>query len=196
MSKKMRTTVVAVVACGIAALMLLPLSTAQEKAKGQSTKRDGGTAMSSGPSKTATPAPQNAKPAAGKAAIAKSATSDTANDEAPAKSIKVDKTSKSSKTAAESPKASGNTLRLPKHFSGIVDQAQREAIYAIQLEYRSKIAEIEEELARVRQDELSALEELLTDSQRKLLVKKRSQAQDSAKAKMADAESESADRAQ
>jgi hypothetical protein len=194
MSKKMSANVVAVVVCGVAALMLLPLTTAQEKTNGQTKKS--ATADSSAPSKTVAKSTQSAKPAATKVVSDKSVEKLSSNDEAPAKSINVDKTSKSSKTAAESPKASGNTLRLPKHFSGIVDQAQREAIYVIQLEYRSKIAELEEELARVRQDELSALEELLTDSQRKLLVKKRAQAQESAKAKMAEAESESADRAQ
>jgi hypothetical protein len=194
MSKKMSANVVAVVVCGVAALMLLPLTTAQEKTNGQTKK--GATAVSSAPSKTVSKSTQSAKPAANKVVSDKSVEKLSSNDEAPAISIKADKTPKSSKKAAESPKASGNTLRLPRHFSGIVDQEQRDAIYAIQLEYRTKIAELEEELARVRQDELSALEELLTDSQRKLLAKKRSQAQDSAKAKMAEAESEAADRAQ
>jgi hypothetical protein len=79
-------------------------------------------------------------------------------------------------------KAAGNTLRLPRYYAGIVDQEQKEAIYAVQLEYRSKIAELEEELSRVRRDEQAALEKLLTDSQKKLLAKKRSTTQDSAKA--------------
>ncbi len=66
-------------------------------------------------------------------------------------------------------------MRLPRYFSGIVDEDQREQCLAIQLEYRQKVAELEEELSRVRQDEMTALEKVLTDSQRKLLEKKRSE---------------------
>ena len=73
------------------------------------------------------------------------------------------------------------SLRLPRHFSGLVDAKQREAILTIQLEYRQRITEVEQELERLRQDELLAIEKLLTDAQRKLLEKKR----DSAKNRLA-----------
>ena len=86
--------------------------------------------------------------------------------------------------SSPSNKASGNVLRLPRYFSGIVDQEQREQIQAIQLEFRTKIEELEKELARVRQDEMQSLEKVLTESQRKLLEKKRAQG----KSKPGDAE--------
>lgn len=69
-----------------------------------------------------------------------------------------------------------NNLRLPRYYSGLVDQAQRAQILEIQLQYRTRISELEEELSRLRADESQALEKVLTESQRKLLDRKRTQA--------------------
>lgn len=68
-------------------------------------------------------------------------------------------------------------LRLPRYFAGLINQDQRIQIQDIQLEYHSKIAELEEELKSLKRSEMDALEQILTPSQRKLLEKKRLQAQ-------------------
>jgi hypothetical protein len=69
-----------------------------------------------------------------------------------------------------------NNLRLPRFFAKLVDEQQRESILAIQLEYQSRLNELERELERVRQDEVAAIEKVLTDSQRKLLSQRRAEA--------------------
>ncbi len=68
------------------------------------------------------------------------------------------------------------TVRLPKFFSQLVNQQQREEIGRIQTDYRAKIQSLEAELEDMRKAELQVMEQVLTQDQRKLLAKKRSQA--------------------
>jgi ABC-type Na+ efflux pump permease subunit len=72
-------------------------------------------------------------------------------------------------------RAASNGLRLPKHFSQLVDQRQRQSIQQIQAEYREKISQLQEALAQAKRDELQAIEQLLTPTQRRLLQQRREQ---------------------
>lgn len=65
--------------------------------------------------------------------------------------------------------------KLPKFFSQIVNQQQREDIDRVQADYRIKIKRLEAELDVLRKAELQDMEQLLTEEQRKLLMKLRSQ---------------------
>jgi hypothetical protein len=69
------------------------------------------------------------------------------------------------------------TVRLPKFFSQLVNQQQREEIGRIQADYLAKIRSLEAELDDMRKAELQDMEQVLTKDQRKLLEKKRSQAE-------------------
>jgi len=66
-----------------------------------------------------------------------------------------------------------SAARLPRFFGGIVDQQQRLQIQEIQLQFRDRITELDAKLKALRQEELQAMEQVLTASQRKLLEKKR-----------------------
>ncbi len=56
--------------------------------------------------------------------------------------------------------------RLPPYFASLVDSQQREAIYQIQASMADKIAELERQLAELRQVELREMEGVLSDDQR------------------------------
>ncbi len=75
--------------------------------------------------------------------------------------------------------------RLPRFFASIVDQEQRDEIYQIQATYREKLAALEQELAELKEAEMSAMEGVLTTAQRKKLDEIRASAEKSAKAKSA-----------
>lgn len=168
MCKNVRSIAIVGTTCGLFAMLFLSQSFGQEKAAGQSKKA----AQASAASKKADSGGQEQADAVKTVVDSKASTVETEGAQ--------EKKPKSSKRQVESSKAAGISMRLPRFFSGIVDQQQREAIYAVQLEYRARIAELEEELARVKQDELAKMESLLTDSQRKLLAKKRTQSRDTA----------------
>ncbi len=161
MFSKLRKATLATLVCGLAFGAGLPSSTAQDQ-------RDM-SAMSPTKSSTSSKAPGS------KSTQAKSKPQQESVQVKNAEAIKSNPNPSTAKSASQA-KGSTGTLRLPRYFSGIIDQEQREQIHTIQLEYRTKIDELEKELARVRQDELQALEKVLTDSQRKLLDKKRTQA--------------------
>jgi hypothetical protein len=177
MSKSL-VTVFAGVLCLLANWANTPSTIAGGKANAQESKSKSTGPLVADPAKTGATA-ESAKEKGGS-----SAAGAADNVVEPAKMDKQSSKKRSTTNASgkSASKAAGNTLRLPRYYAGIVDQEQKEAIYAVQLEYRSKIAELEEELSRVRRDEQAALEKLLTDSQKKLLAKKRSTTQDSAKA--------------
>ena len=81
---------------------------------------------------------------------------------------------KSSKTVTAKQEMGGG--RLPRYFSSLVDDEQREEIYQIQAKYRKQIQELEKELAELEQDQLGAIEKVLTTAQRKELASLRSAA--------------------
>lgn len=198
MSKKSRTNWVAWMAWSMAALTWLPWTTAQERTKEE---KSGGEKASEQMVSGTTTNPSDASPATRKSSPTSSKRAPTnapekSNVEDSPKSSRASKSSSTSKAESKPAKSTGNTLRLPRYFAGLVDQRQREAIYARQLEFRSRIAELEEELARVRQDELMALEELLTDSQRKLLSQKRAEATATTKANLSESGSTDSDQNQ
>jgi hypothetical protein len=66
-------------------------------------------------------------------------------------------------------------IRLPRYFSGLVDQQQRMLIQEIQVRYRSRIAELAKEMELLRGQQMREMEQVLTDAQLKLLNKKREQ---------------------
>lgn len=161
MARKFRNVTMAILVCCLTAGILLPGSTAQDSNRSKTGARTAQTKSS--------PVQEDSTSAKSKSVAGQAS-------EAKANSSKKSETARLAGAAAESTRSSSsNNLRLPRYFSGIVDQQQRDQIHAIQLEYRTKIAELEEELNRTRQDELQALERVLTDSQRKLLEKKRAQ---------------------
>ncbi|MFO0942782.1 MAG: hypothetical protein U0930_18745 [Pirellulales bacterium] len=157
----LRKAVLATVVCGITVCPWLSTTSAQDRSAMSGT-------VSTGTVSTGT------KPSGAKSTPTKSKSPQEA---AQAKATEVAKSGagSSSTRTNSSNKSSTATLRLPRYFSGIIDQEQREQIQSIQLEYRTKIDELEKELARVRQDEMQSLEKVLTESQRKLLEKKRNQ---------------------
>jgi hypothetical protein len=77
-----------------------------------------------------------------------------------------------SKAAVKLPKRPAY-LRLPRYFAGLVDEQQRSQIQEIQLQFRSRITKLEQELGELKQEEQQAIEQVLTPAQRKLLDKKR-----------------------
>lgn len=66
-------------------------------------------------------------------------------------------------------------FRLPRYFAGLVDTEQRSQIRDIQLQFRSRMAQLEGELEMLRRQEQLEMEQVLTASQRKLLDMKRQQ---------------------
>ncbi|MBX3422834.1 MAG: hypothetical protein KF752_14870 [Pirellulaceae bacterium] len=66
--------------------------------------------------------------------------------------------------------------RLPRYFAGLVDPEQRDRIRELQADFRQRIEELTQQLDRLKQEELAACEEVLTDAQRKLLQRKRAEA--------------------
>jgi hypothetical protein len=67
------------------------------------------------------------------------------------------------------------TMRLPRYFAGIVDQQQRMLIQEIQLSFRDRIELLEQELEQLRLEQMTEIEGVLTEAQRKLLDQKRDQ---------------------
>jgi hypothetical protein len=57
--------------------------------------------------------------------------------------------------------------RLPAYYGEAVDEAQREAIYAVQREYAERIAKLKAELVAVMQQRDAKIEALLTPDQQK-----------------------------
>ena len=82
-------------------------------------------------------------------------------------------------------------VRLPRYFAGLVNTEQRSQIRHIQLEFRSRIAQLEDELEKLRREELMEMELVLTASQRKLLEKKRQPSRSSSGATGGAAQSQS-----
>jgi TolA-binding protein len=66
---------------------------------------------------------------------------------------------------------------LPRFFAGLVDDEQREQIYAIQASYQDQIEALEKELATLKEAELSEMEKVLTAAQRKELETLRSESE-------------------
>lgn len=111
----------------------------------------------------------------------------------PAKSSSASKTTTSKKsesktTAAKSSSTQGKsnakskepelTGRLPRYFASIVDDDQRQEVYAVQATYREQIEALEQELKKLKIAELSAMEKVLTSTQRKKLAEMRSSVDD------------------
>jgi hypothetical protein len=80
-----------------------------------------------------------------------------------------------SRLQADQPEYRMPLIRLPRYFSGIVDQQQRIVIQEIQRRYRNQIEALETELELLRGQQLREMETVLTDSQLKLLNQKREQ---------------------
>lgn len=100
-----------------------------------------------------------------------------------AKVTKTDETtSEGSRPTATGKRFSG---RLPRYFASLVDQEQRDEIYQIRATYREQLAALEQELADLKEAEMSAMEKVLTTTQRKKLDEMRASAEKSAKAKSA-----------
>lgn len=97
------------------------------------------------------------------------------------------KSTRSTKSTASKTKATTEkeelTGRLPRYFSSLVDENQREEIYEIQASYRDAIQELEEKLAALKKDEMAAMEKVLTTTQRKTLASLRSGKQVSSSSK-------------
>lgn len=178
MSKVSRNLVIALAVCSATVFLNLPSLGAQDGAKKASLTAMK-TAATSGVQAKATKAEgTRSMPAASEeASQATSKSTKTADGTSTVSANKnvVDKNVAAKDSDAEKSKTPSSKLRLPRYFSGIVDEDQRQQCLTIQLEYRQKVTELEEELSRVRQDEMTALEKVLTDSQRKLLEKKRSE---------------------
>ena len=81
---------------------------------------------------------------------------------------------KSGKASTTKQETSGG--RLPRYFSSLVDDEQREEIYQIQAKYREQIAELEQQLAELEMEQLEAMEKVLTTTQRKELASMRAAA--------------------
>lgn len=79
-------------------------------------------------------------------------------------------------------------IRLPRYFSGIVDQRQRMAIQEIQVRYRIRLEDLEKELAELREQQMREMEQVLTQAQLKLLNQKREQARSARRAMQSDSE--------
>ena len=78
--------------------------------------------------------------------------------------------SKSSKKAAEKT-VTEKFRRLPQYFGQLkLDAEQKEAVYKIREEIGPKIAELEAEIAKLKEDEMEQCEEVLTATQKKTLT--------------------------
>ena len=195
MSKFSRNLVIAFAVCSATAVLYLPSLLAQDATKkASSTSVNSGTA-SLVPAKVtkAAEGTRSMPPTSAAASGTSTKTKKTADStlSVPATKNTATKNAIANDSGTEKSKPASSKLRLPRYFTGIVDEDQREQCLAIQLEYRQKVAELEEELSRVRQDEMTALEKVLTDSQRKLLEKKRSEGKPKASTELKTTESES-----
>ena len=104
---------------------------------------------------------------------------------------------KSTKTTASKAKTADQeelTGRLPRYFSSLVDEEQRDEIYEIQTSYRDKIEELEQQLADLRSKEMAAIEKVLTTTQRKELADLRAGEKPAAKASSKTASSKTSEK--
>lgn len=70
---------------------------------------------------------------------------------------------------AETPKAKTRAQargRLPAHYGAVVDESQREKIYAIQKAYQPQIEELQMQLAALREKQTGEIEAVLTAEQK------------------------------
>jgi hypothetical protein len=79
------------------------------------------------------------------------------------------KTKAPAKSEGETAKKSESGGRLPRFFASLVDDEQRESIYAVQEKYRSKIDSLREQLREIESEQLKEIESVLTAAQRKEL---------------------------
>ena len=70
-------------------------------------------------------------------------------------------------SAKSSSESSGG--RLPRFFASLVDDAQREKIYATQEKYRDKIAALRKQIEELEAEQLAECESVLTSAQKKEL---------------------------
>jgi uncharacterized protein HemX len=66
--------------------------------------------------------------------------------------------------------------RLPAYYGQVVNQQQREQIYAIQAKYNARIAELQKQLADLRAQRDAEIEKVLTPEQLKRIQQLRAQA--------------------
>ena len=66
--------------------------------------------------------------------------------------------------------------RLPAYYAGVVDEKQRERIYAIQKQYAGQIESLQKQIASTRMKRDQAIERVLTKSQLSEIRKKRAAA--------------------
>ncbi len=110
----------------------------------------------------------------------------TSSKSTSAKSKSAGTRSKKSATASNAPAG-----RLPRYFASLVDEEQRAEIYEIRVTFREKLEALEKELAELRESEMSAMEKVLTTTQRKKLAEMRASAEKPTKAKAASSRSTS-----
>lgn len=95
----------------------------------------------------------------------------TASRDMSAETKSAETKSRKSATARQGPSG-----RLPRYFASLVDEEQRAEIYEIQDSFREKLAALQKELAELKESEMSAIEEVLTATQRKKLAEMRASA--------------------
>lgn len=66
--------------------------------------------------------------------------------------------------------------RLPNYYTNVVDDKQREAIYAIQLQYFDQIAELKLQIAKLEKERNEKIEAVLTEQQKADIAKIAAQA--------------------
>ena len=83
-------------------------------------------------------------------------------------------TRSSSKTTSQKSQANETekelTGRLPRYFASLVDDEQRQEIYAIRNDFRDEIEALEKKLAALKVKEMQAVEKVLTTTQRRKLA--------------------------
>ncbi len=67
--------------------------------------------------------------------------------------------------------------RLPRYFGSVVDEKQRESIYAIQQMYYEQIDELEERLAELREEQQQKIDAVLSNEQHQQIADLRIRAQ-------------------
>jgi hypothetical protein len=77
------------------------------------------------------------------------------------------------KTAAAANKPKG---RLPAYFKDIVDEKQRDKIYAVQADYNAKIDALEEQIKTLTDQRDAAIENVLSPEQKEKLKKAKEEA--------------------
>lgn len=90
--------------------------------------------------------------------------------------------SSSSKTSAAK-EEKGISGRLPRYFAAIVDDKQREEIYEIRASFREKVEKLEAELKSLKEDEMKAMEKVLSTTQRRKLTTARNASEKSSSSK-------------